>query len=204
MQTQKRDIPAAELEQEIIDFLMAKATHAGGKHTKPGCNLKHGRACVLATCHENVPRATPVDFFCDNTLSIWINAEPGGKIANIMRNDQVAAGIYEPVDHTVEQKSMQIWGKAEIINLKNNPDLFMAKLKEFGLDEAMAGMIEEMVEKGLVPAAALGSTTEKIQKMLNFIKINPVKVALLRMTPGGQPVKKLWENGTATEQIGLV
>ena len=204
MQRQKKDIPAVELENELIDFLMARATHSGGKHSVPGCNLKHGKACVLATCHDNVPRATPVDFFCDGTLALWINAEPGGKIANIMRNSQVAVGIYEPVDHSIDQKSIQLWGTAELVNLKNAPELFMAKMREFGLDEAMAGIVEEMAEKGIVPATALSTTTEKIQKMLNLIKITPVKVALLHMQPGGLPIKKIWENGTATELIGMV
>ncbi len=204
MQTQKKEIPAAELEKEIIDFLMAQATHGGGAHTKPGCNLRHGKACVLATCHDNEPRATPVDFFCDSTLALWINAEPGGKIANIMRNPLVAAGIYDPVDHSIEQKSMQLWGKAELINLKNNPDVFMAKMHEFGLDEAMAGIIEEMAQKGSVPAGAMNETIEKIQKMINLIKITPVKITLLHMKPGGLPIKKTWENGRAFEQIGMV
>ena len=80
MQTQKKEIPAAALEKEIIDFLLAHATHSGGARSGPGCNLKHGRGCVLATCHDNVPRATPVDYFCDGTLAIWINADPGGKV----------------------------------------------------------------------------------------------------------------------------
>jgi len=204
MLTQKKDIPAPALEQEIIAFLMAKATHSGGAHSSPGCNLRHGKACVLATCHNNMPRATPVDFFCDGSFAIWISAEPGGKIANIMRNPQVAAGVYDPVDHSIEQKSMQLWGTAELINLKNNPDVFMSKMHEFGLDEAMAGIIEEMAERGIVPSGAFRETTEKIQKMINFIKITPTKVSLLHMKPGCLPIKKIWENGTATEQVGLV
>ena len=204
MQTQKKDLAAAELEQEIIAFLMARATHTGGAHSRPGCNLRHGKACVLATCHDNVPRATPVDFFCDGTLALWINADPGGKIANIMRNARVAVGIYEPVDHSLEQQSMQIWGTAELVNLTSNADLFMAKMRQFGLDEAMAGIIEEMADKGLMPSGALSETTEKIQKMINFIKITPARVALLRMIPGGLPVKKIWENGAAYEQAGMV
>jgi hypothetical protein len=204
MQMQKKEIPVAGLEKEIIEFLMARATHEGGAHTKPGCNLRHGKACVLATCHDNEPRATPVDFFCDGTLAIWINADPGGKIANIMRNPKVGVGIYDPVDHSIDQKSMQFWGMAEIINLKNNPGLFAAKIRQFGLDEAMAGIIEEMAQKGIVPAGALEETIEKIQKMINLIKITPVKIALLNMRPGGLPIKKIWENGTATEQVGMV
>ena len=204
MQTQKKELPAAELEKEIIDFLMERATHPGGAHTQPGCNLRHGKACVLATCHDNEPRATPVDFFCDSTLALWVNADPGGKIANIMRNPKVAAGIYDPVDHSIDQKSMQVWGTAEIINLTNNPDLFMAKIRDFGLDEAMAGIIEEMVQKGIVPAGALNETIEKIRKTINLIKITPVKIALLHMRPGGLPIKKIWGNGKAFEQAGMV
>ncbi|MBN2108277.1 MAG: pyridoxamine 5'-phosphate oxidase family protein [Deltaproteobacteria bacterium] len=204
MLTQKKDIPAHELEQEIIAFLMARATHSGGAHSSPGCNLRHGKACVLATCHDNVPRATPVDFFCDGSLAIWISAEPGGKIANIMRNPQAAAGIYDPVDHSIEQKSLQLWGTAELINLKNNPGLFMGKLRQFGLDEAMAGIIDELAERGIVPSGALAETTEKIKKMINLVKITPTKVSLLHMKPDGLPIKKIWKNGTATEQIGLI
>jgi hypothetical protein len=204
MQVVKKDIPAAELEQEIIAFLMQRATHDGGRHTRPGCNLRHGKACVLATCHDMIPRATPVDFFCDSTLTVWINAEPGGKIANIMRNPHVAVGIYDPVDHAVEQKSLQLWGTAEIINLKNNPGIFNAKLEEFGLPEAMAGMIEDMVQRGHVLRGAEQETAEKIRKQLNLIKITPVKVILLHLRPGRMPLKKFWENGTALVQEGVV
>jgi hypothetical protein len=108
----KKEIFVEALEKEIIEFLIERATKSGGKHTSPGCNLKHGLACVLATSHENVPRTTPVDFFCDGSLNVWISGEPGGKIANIMRNPIGAVGFYEPVNHAIEQKSMQLWGRA--------------------------------------------------------------------------------------------
>lgn len=204
MLKRKKDISAPELEREIIDFLMARATHGGGMHRKPGCNLRHGIACVLATCHDNVPRATPVDFFCDGTFSVWVNAEPGGKIANIMRNSFVAVGVYEPVDHAVEQQSLQLWGTAELINLKNNAGLFMEKLRLFGLDEAMAGIIEEMGERGTIAPDDLAGTAEKIKKAINIIRITPAKATLLIMKPGSLPVKKIWESGRAYEQIGMV
>ncbi|MEI6125761.1 MAG: pyridoxamine 5'-phosphate oxidase family protein [Pseudomonadota bacterium] len=198
----KKEISAQELEKEISAFLMDRATHSGGKHNKPGCNLKHGYACVLATCHDNIPRATPVDFFCDGSMTIWINAEPGGKIANIMRNPQVSVGIYERVDHSVEQKSMQLWGAAEIINLKNSPEVFNQKLEAFGLHEAMAGMIEKMIQRGALPEGAQNQTLEQIRKQLNIIKIKPEKILLLHMRPDGPPVKKIWENGKASMMVG--
>jgi len=194
----KKEISVDALESEIIEFLSERATKSGGKHTCPGCNLKHGHACVLATSHENVPRATPVDFFCDGTLAIWINGEPGGKIANIMRNQKVAVGIYEQVNHSIEQKSMQLWGKAQLINGKNSADLVNEKWKEFGLDEAAEGMFDKMINNNVIPESARGKTMEMVMKKINLIKIVPEKIALLHMVPDKLPVKKIWENGKAT------
>lgn len=195
MKTKKKELDSAELEKEINEFLIERATKSGGENTNPGCNLKHGYACVLSTCHNNIPRATPVDFFSDGDLTLWINAEPGGKIANIMRNPKVSIGIYERVDHAVEQKSLQLWGTAEMINLKNNPELFNEKFISFGLNEAMAGIMEEMVEKGAIPEETLEVTTEKFTKMINMIKITAEEVTLLHMRPGKSTLRKMWKNG---------
>ena len=196
----KKEISAKDLEKEIIEFLTERATKSGGKHLKPGCNLKHGQACVLATSHENVPRATPVDFFCDGTLAIWINGEPGGKIANIMRNPKVAVGFYEPVNHKVEQKSMQLWGNAELINEKNNAALVNEKWEEFGLNEAAAGMFDKMILNEVIPESARKKTMEIVKKKISLIKIMPEKIALLHMIPDGSPIKKVWKNGKATTE----
>jgi hypothetical protein len=195
VKTEKTEIDASELEKEINEFLIERATKSGGKHTKPGCNLKHGYACVLSTCHNNIPRATPVDFFSEGDLTLWINAEPGGKIANIMRNPKVSIGISEIVDHAVEQKSLQLWGNAEIINLKNNPDLFNEKFISFGLNEAMAGIMEDMVEKGAIPIEKLEKVTEKFTQMINMIKIKAEEITLLHMHPGKSTLRKMWKNG---------
>ena len=117
----KNEISVKELEKELIDFLDSMSDKPGGKRTKPGCNIIHGKACALGTCVDDMPRVTPIDFFSEG-LIVWIAGEPGGKIANIMRNPKVSVGIYEPVDHSKEQKSLQIFGTAELINMKNDPD----------------------------------------------------------------------------------
>ncbi len=195
--TKKIEISAPELEKEIVEFLTDRATESGGKHTEPGCNLVHGYSCVLATCHDNMPRATPLDFFSDGTLSVWITAEPGGKIANIMRNPNVSIGFYERLDHSVEQKSMQMWGTAEIVNLKNNPELFDEKWVQFGLDEATAGLLEENMAKGLIPEGPVEQIMTMIRSKINMLKITPTKVALLCMRPDALPQKKMWEEGRA-------
>ncbi len=195
---EKKEMPVETLEKEIIEFLTERGTCSGGENTGIGCNLKHGRACVLATSHENVPRATPVDFFCDNTLAIWISGEPGGKIANIMRNPSVAAGIYDPVDHTIEQKSIQLWGRARLINQKNNANLVSEKWKEFGLDQAAKGILNKRINNKLMPESAREKTMEMVMKKINLIKIIPEKIALLHMIPDQPPIKKVWKNGKAT------
>lgn len=197
MKKDTKEIPAAELEKEIIEFLMGWASSSGGKNTGIGCNLKHGRASVLATSYEDVPRATPIDYFCDGTLNVWFNAEPGGKIANIMRNPNVSVGIYEPVDHSVDQKSLQLWGKAEIINEKKDPELFLEKWEEFGVKEAVVGMVNSMIHKKIITEEARGKTMENIQKKINFIKVKPEKIVLREMPLGQGSYRKVWENGKA-------
>ena len=107
---------------------------------------------------DNQPRVTPVDFFNEG-MTIWIAGEPGGKIANIMRNPSVSIGIYESVDHRIEQKSLQAWGKAELINLKNNPQAFKKRMTDFGMDEAANGVIEKYAQAGNIPEEEKGEFT---------------------------------------------
>jgi len=131
-------------------------------------------------------------------MTIWIAGQPGGKIANIMRNPKVSVGIYEPVDHSIEQKSLQIWGTAELINIKHHPDEFKQRMESFGVNEAASGVIEELVQMGAIPAEQQGKTLEMGLKQFNLIKITPVKMVLLHMRPGKLPLKKTWEQGNAT------
>jgi len=191
------DIPVKELENEIVRYLHEKSTKSGGKHTRPGCNLVHGNACVLATCSGDIPRATPVDYFNDRDLNIWINAEPGGKLGNIRKNPNVAIGIHDRVDHSLEQKSVQYWGKAEIITSKDNGPLVEKMLDTFGLKEAMLGMVDEMIARGVVPGSAMDSALENISRRVNLLRITPVKIILLHMKPGAGAQWKVWDEGKA-------
>ena len=117
-----------ELEKEIIQFLDEGSTKKGDMNAK--CALKHGIASVLATSRNNIPRATPVDFFNEG-ITIWIGAEPGGKIVNIKENPNVSVGIFRPVDHSVVNKSIQYFGKVSIVSMANNPDEYVSKIQNF-------------------------------------------------------------------------
>ena len=196
----KNEMPLQELEKELNDFLDNMSNKPGGKRTKPGCNIVHGTACALGTSVDDMPRVTPIDFFSEG-LIVWIAGEPGGKIANIMRNPKVSVGIYEPVDHSKEQKSLQIFGTAELINMKNDPGEFSRRYTRFGLDEAVAGLFEEYVQSGTIPADQKDAMLEKIPRMFNWIKITPQKMILLHVIPGKFPFRKIWEPGSATVQI---
>ena len=134
-------------------------------------------------------------------MTIWIAGEPGGKIANIMRNPKVALTIYEPVDHELEQKSVQVWGTAELINLKNNENEYLKRIEAFGLKEAAGGLMEKMAQKGQIPAGQEESILEKMFRRFNLIKVTPAKVVMLHMGPNNPPARKIWENGTATVKL---
>jgi len=195
----KQEIPVAALEAEIVEFLDRMANKPGGKITKPGCNMIHGKGCALGTCVDNTPRVTPIDLYNDG-LTVWIAGEPGGKIANIMRNPKVSVGVYEPVNHSIEQKSLQVFGTAELINEKNNPDEFHQRTRQFGLEDAMEGLFDEYIQGGLIPSEQKEEILKKLSKMVNWIKITPQKMILLCMEPGKFPLKKTWEQGHATVQ----
>ncbi|MBN1227886.1 MAG: pyridoxamine 5'-phosphate oxidase family protein [Deltaproteobacteria bacterium] len=197
---EKSVMQVEDLEKEIVEFLDRMANKPGGKRTKPGCNMIHGQACALGTCVDNKPRVTPIDLYNDG-LTVWIAGEPGSKIANIMRNPQVSVGIYEPVDHSKEQKSLQIFGTAELINMKNNPEEFKNRNKRFGLDEAMAGLLEEYVQSGAINDDKKSVMLEQIPKMFNWIKITPQEMIMLHVIPGKFPLRKIWKPGSATIQV---
>jgi len=113
----------------VIDFL--------NKH-----NVLH-----LATCKNNEPRCTPIEYF-NNGLIVHTFCEGGGKIANLKANPKVSysiAGPYHPAEDFFGASGLQVWGKASYF--KKNDDIEKFKeirkhsrtqqgLEDQGLDEA--------------------------------------------------------------------
>ena len=132
---QNKDIPREELEKEILEFLNDTCGMVDPNPGPQGCGIIHRTSLVLATSYDDEPRATPLEFFNEG-LTIYIFGEPGGKIANIKRNPRVCATIYEqPLDHSKNQRSLQMWGKAELINVRNDKKTFMEKVKKWNMLE---------------------------------------------------------------------
>jgi nitroimidazol reductase NimA-like FMN-containing flavoprotein (pyridoxamine 5'-phosphate oxidase superfamily) len=65
-----KTITPKDLEKRIIQF------------------LKKQNMCVLATCGNNVPRATPVEYRSKG-ITIYFVGEPGIKLENMKKNPNV-------------------------------------------------------------------------------------------------------------------
>ena len=112
----------AEIEKIILDFLQ-----------------EHGEnyfTCALATCWENQPRNTPVDARNDG-LNMYFVADPGGKLENIRRNPNVCLAVFIPVGkgYMKNVRGLQMWGKAHIITMDDNPAEFEKGFRTIKLDE---------------------------------------------------------------------
>jgi general stress protein 26 len=89
------ELSEKELEHLIINFMKTQGM------------------CVLATCSDNVPRASAVEFFPDGT-TIYILTEGGRKVDNIAANKNVSVAIHTPFIGWDSIKGVQITGTAEL------------------------------------------------------------------------------------------
>ena len=102
------EMPKDELKSEILNFLDKR------------------KVLVLCTCSDNIPRATPMDFYTEkDSFNIYIGPAPGRKVKNIEKNPIVSIGIYTPLSEGKIQ-GMQITasGKESLIFLKEGDDDF--------------------------------------------------------------------------------
>jgi len=179
-----------EVEKEILEFLDENSTHAGDG-TQSGCGLRHGIACALGTCKDNIPRVTPIDFFNDG-LNLWMMGNVGGKLVNIRSNPNVSVGIYTRMDHAVENRSIQLWGKASLITLEKEKELVMESVtnKFPMLDAIKQGMRAGMID--IASEAEFEAQLEKALESLALIKVEPERIALLITRPDGKMEKLFW------------
>jgi hypothetical protein len=90
--------------------------------------LNKRKVLVLCTCSDNIPRATPMDFYIDkksNDFNIYLGPAPGRKVKNIEENPNISIGIYTPLD-TGKVQGMQITasGKDRLIFLRDGEEEF--------------------------------------------------------------------------------
>lgn len=174
----KGKMTKTEIKKEIINLLNATSCRPDLKPGKHSCGLIHKNALVLATCANNKPRATVLEFFNEG-LTIYIFGEPGGKIANIKRNVKVSAAVYEqPLDHSKFQKSLQIFGEAELINVRNKSSLYRAKARKWNLYGVGKKLFKPMMEGKELSEKETEQMVKKGIDSLNLIKITPNHIIL--------------------------
>ena len=99
----KKSMPTKVLEERIIEF------------------LKEPNMCVLATCGDGLPRATPIEYHSKG-ITIYFVGEPGTKLENMKKNSNVSIGIFLPYTGWDSAKGVQITGKAKIISRENSTE----------------------------------------------------------------------------------
>ena len=144
----EKELSRWDLEHKIIDF------------------LKDQTLCVIATCSENIPRASTVEFFPIDT-TIYILTEGGEKIQNIMQNPNVSIAIHAPVTGWKNVRGIQITGIAEIG--KKGSSIFEEGLKAFRIRR--------------------GSQAATLPDFMSVIKVKPGKMEYLDTTLGDEHFK---------------
>jgi general stress protein 26 len=155
-----------EIEKMILDFLQ-----------------EHGEnyfTCAIATCRGNEPRNTPVDARNDG-LNMYFVADPGGKLENIRQNPNVCLAVFMPVGkgYMKNARGLQMWGKAHIITMGQNPAEFEKGFHIIKLDE-----ISMVSNNKPFPVEA--------KPRITLVKIVPHKISYF-VSMGEKPVKYIWE-----------
>ncbi len=126
-----KDMPKEELKIEIRNF------------------LDNRKVLVLCTCSNNIPRATPMDFYTEkDSFNIYVGPAPGRKVKNIEENPIISIGIYTPMSEGKIQ-GMQITaiGKERLIFLKEGNEEFKKAQKIVrGRRKLLLKIIPEKIE----------------------------------------------------------
>jgi len=141
-----KSITPKDLEKRIIQF------------------LKKQNMCVIATCGDNVPRTTPVEYHSKGT-TIYFVGEPGTKLENIKKNPNISIGVFLPYTGWDRAKGAQITGKAKIIFREN-------------LTEFKEGLAAYQWEK---TAKELGLKTFP-ETGVELVKVEPEKIEFIDMS----------------------
>ncbi len=112
---------AKRLEKNFLQLMKGKIRRLSNEALKERIIqfLEEHTICTIATCAKAMPRSTPVRYR-SRGLDIYILTEGGGKIKNIMENQNISVSLVGEYAgfHTVT--GLQLWGKAEIIKPKDS------------------------------------------------------------------------------------
>ena len=117
--------------------------------------INANNTCALATGTGDFVRCTPIEYsFHDDKF--WLFSEGGEKFIGLEKNKNVCLAIYDKYDGFGKLKSLQVMGKAEIIEPFSDIYNAHAKYKK-------------------IPIAAL----KKLESPMNLICVIPIKIEVL-------------------------
>lgn len=184
----------AQVKQEILEFLDQSCGLVDPEKSEHRCGTIHRNCLVLATSRNDMPRATPLEFFNEG-LTLYIFGEGGGKTTNIKHNDNVCAAIYEqPMHHDVVQKSLQIFGKAQLITAKDNGPLFKEKARKWNMYAVAEALGKPFMKDLSLQGAEKEAMVEKILTSLILIKIEPYHIIVREYQPDFSMPKYEWKS----------
>lgn len=147
--------------------------------------LKGQTMCTLCTCRNNVPRATPLEYYVHDT-ALYMVGHQGVKLGNIRANTRVSIGVYNHVHPTwgnggnwLGVKGVQITGRARLIT-DDSPEYFEAR-RRF----SSPTMVQDTVEQK--PSGRI-----MIRVDMDMIEYQDIAFKLQ-----GYASKQVWKGGTA-------
>lgn len=104
----EKEMPKEELKKQIREYLDKR------------------KVLVLCTCNNNIPRATPMDFYTEkDSFNIYVGPAPGRKVKNIEQNPNISIGIYTPLSEgKIQGMQITVSGKKHLIFLREGDEEF--------------------------------------------------------------------------------
>lgn len=147
--------------------------------------LRQENVCVMATCMNGIPRATPIEYYADG-MTLFIAASRGTKVPNIEQNPRISIAICSTVytDWTDwhDVAAVQMTGVPELLRYDERPDEYIAALDVYDWQKYRS---------------ALGKADAPPRKT-TIIRITPTKIEFrdLALMRAGYAVTQLWEPQT--------
>lgn len=144
--------------------------------------LQANNICVLATCKDDVPRATPIEYYADGT-TLYVVADPGTKVVNLKANPRISVGI-----SSVSYTDWTDWPRVAGAQITGRPTFVEHKSAEY--EHAM------QVYKWQYYAKAADFDPNSMPNLTrNFIKIEAEKIQFrdLGLLREGYLRSQMWE-----------
>ena len=97
------------------------------------------------------------------------------------------------MDHSKVNRSLQIQGKATLINLKNHRRKFLFKVKKLGLYTSLEKIVGGRLQESGITKESKKELVEEMLMRFNLIRIDPEEIVYLYIHPTKGAEKNIWK-----------